>query len=343
MGCECPCGNEYGFRPLGFWICHRCGSLNDSGPVGSGKRSDVMDPDRVDGLVRDGTEFAGHADASVRAHPDSWEAWYSLGATYAARGNLTEAGLMFTKAAGMQGSSDRMSAVMSRCASLMATAAVGATVGGGRCNMPFVYGLEYVSIHRTGGGESFCWQLHDRMVEALEGLGPRESFVIRNMASVVMTQRMRLIPDIREHASVIRRILGEMDTFCQGKPGGVNPMKRALARKAMEYTSYLSEPYRTALGRIEAATDSSDDGRLDELASAQPDDGSAGFVSVLCDALSKGADLAYLRASKADQAEIDAMRRDMEADLDRYVSMFMSGDAAESPEHRLCGPLMSGL
>ena len=50
MVCNCPCGNSYAFEPLGLWVCHRCGAMNDSGAPGS-KHDGPPDPDRVDELV----------------------------------------------------------------------------------------------------------------------------------------------------------------------------------------------------------------------------------------------------------------------------------------------------
>lgn len=334
MGCECPCGNVYGFRPLGFWVCHRCGSVNDSGPVGSGKRRDVMDPDRVDELVRDGTEFAGHADASVRDHPDSWEAWYSLAATYAARGNVLEGSLILIRVADLQTSPEGLKAVLDRGASLLSNAIVGTTVGGGRCNNPSLYGLERAAMG-LGEGESFCWRLYGRLIDSLDGLGPREAFVIRNIACIAMTQRMAMVPDIRDHAVVLRRLLEDSTSGKTGKRA-INPLKAALARKSAEYSQYLSEPYSEALRRVEEAVASTDSARLDELASLQPRDCSAGFVAKLSEGLGKGVDVAYLRATKAEESEVEAARSEMRSCLDSYVSMFMSGDATPSQDGAVC-------
>lgn len=342
MGCECPCGNGYGFRPLGFWVCHRCGSVNDSGPVGSGKRRDVMDPDRVDELVRNGTEFAGHADASVRDHPGSWEAWYSLAATYAARGNILEASLILIRVAELQTSPEDLRAVLDRGASLLSNAIVGTTVGGGRCNNPSLYGLERIAMEGLGEDESFCWRLYGRLIDSLDGLGPREAFVIRNLACIAMTQRMAMVPDIRDHAVVLRRLLEDSASGKTGKRS-INPLKMALAKKSAEYSQFLSEPYAEALRRVEDAIGSTDSSaRLDELASVQPRDGSAGFVKMLSDGLGKGVDVAYLRATKSDASEVDAVRREMNSLLDSYVSMFMSGDTTPSPEGRACIEIHGG-
>ena len=162
MGCKCPCGKEYGFDPIGYWVCPGCRTMNDSGPLG-GRKDDVLDPDMVDGLVRDATEFSSHADASVRAHPDSWEAWYSLGATYASRGNVLQAGYIWTKASYLIGVPESLERFVNRCASTMADCIIRVSVTGGKCNIPYTYGLEYACVHRLDGKVSFCGSVYDRL------------------------------------------------------------------------------------------------------------------------------------------------------------------------------------
>lgn len=48
----------------------------------------------------------------------------------------------------------------------------------------------------------------------------------------------------------------------------------------------------------------------------------------LSEAVKAGAEVAYLRATKAGQSEISEKESEMRADIDAYVSMYMSGDAS---------------
>lgn len=332
MGCKCPCGKEYGFDPIGYWVCPGCRTMNDSGPLG-GRKDDVLDPDMVDGLVRDATEFSSHADASVRVHPDSWEAWYSLGATYASRGNVLQAGYIWTKASYLIGVSESLERFVNRCASTMADCIIRVSVTGGKCNIPYTYGLEYACVHRLDGKVSFCGSVYDRLTEGRSEAVPRDAFALRNLTSMVMLQRICLLPDIRDHIPLLRRIVDDARAYGESLPKTINPLKRAIARRSAEYTDQLSEPYRLALSAAEAAVASSDGDRIAELARIQSDDGTAGFVQRLSDAVARGADLSYLRATKGSKEDISAAESAMRADVDAYVGMFMDGDATRIPEN----------
>ena len=327
MGCRCDCGNEYGFDPLGLWVCQKCLKMNDSGPLG-GKKDDVLDPDRVDGLLRDATEFAPHADASVRAHPDSWQAWYSLGATYAARGNLMEAGLVWARAGALTDSDDVLRALVERCSDRMAGCLSTVVKGGGKTNSPYMYGLEHACIHRLNDSISFCRRTYEGVCREMEGMPPREAFGLRNMASLILLQRAMILPDIRDHVPVLKTVVDDAESFRSTSSGGFNPIKRMISRKSSEYTDQLSVPYRLALRRVEEAVAGVDSAELDHLASLQRDDGTAMFSGMLSKAVNKGAEIAYMCATKADASEISARTSEMEADIDAYVSMYMSGDAS---------------
>lgn len=331
MGCKCQCGNEYGFEPIGHWVCHKCKTMNDSGSLG-GTKSDVLEPDRVDELVREATEFATHADASVRAHPDAWEAWYALGATYAARGNVLQAGYIWTKAAYMVSDEGVLERFVNRCISTMADCIVRVTIAGGRCNVPYAYGLEYVCSHRLGGRVSFCEELYGRIAEGQSKAVPRDAFALRNMASLVMLQRIELLPDIRDHIPLMRRIVEDADGYAASLPKTMNPLKKAIAKRSSEYTDELAAPYRLALVKAEEAVSSSDDDTLSKLAALQPDDGSAGFTDRLSKAVAKGAEISFKNASKSTRSEATELIQSMRDDVDAYVSMFMSGDATSIPE-----------
>ncbi len=328
MACTCGCGNSYDFRPIGHWICHRCHAINDAGPYGSQRRSSVMDPDEVDRMVVEGIEFAEHADASVRAHPDSWQAWYSLGATYAARGNLMEAGLVWTKAGTLVGTDDVLEKLVERCSERMSGCLSTVVKSGGKTNQPYMYGLEHMALSRLGGRVSFCRRTYDGVCREITGMPPREAFGLRNMASLILLQRTMVLPDIREHVPLLRTVVEDADAFREASKKGSNPIKRMISRKSSEYTDHLSEPYRLALDEVERAISGVGSEELDRLASLQRDDGTAAFVGRLSAAVKAGAEVAYLRATKAGQSEISEKESEMRADIDAYVSMYMSGDAS---------------
>ena len=298
MACTCGCGNSYDFRPIGHWICHRCHAINDAGPYGSQKRTGVMDPEEVDSMVLEGIEFAEHAEASVRVHPDSWQAWYSLGATYAARGNLMEAGLVWARAGALTDSDNVLRALVERCSDRMAGCLSTVVKGGGKTNSPYMYGLEHACIHRLNDDVSFCRRTYEGVCREIEGMPPREAFGLRNMASLILLQRAMVLPDIRDHVPILKTVVDDAESFRSTSPSGFNPIRRMIARRSSEYTDQLSVPYRLALS------------------------------GMLSKAVNKGAEIAYLRATKADASEISAKTSEMEADIGAYVSMYMSGDAS---------------
>ncbi len=326
MGCKCQCGNEYGFDPIGFWVCHACHSMNDSGPVGKGGMQDVPEPERVDELTVGGEEFAARADASVRTHPDSWKAWYALGATYASRGNVFEAGLVWAKAASLIDDSETLRQLIGRCSASMSGCIVRVFQASGKCNSPYAIGLEYVCVNRLDGSTSFCEGLYDGLMQGSEKLVPSDAFAIVNLSALVMLQRMAVVSDIREHTAIMRRIASGAETFpgCRGKT--LNPVKRMVSKKSAQYTDLLAEPFRVALCRVEEAIGRRTDAELDELASKQPCDGTAGFTDRLSKAVMKGTEVAYMRATRAPRGDIEAAEAEMSSLIDEYVSMYFAGD-----------------
>ena len=180
---------------------------------------------------------------------------------------------------------------------------------------------------------SFCGSVYDRLTEGRSEAVPRDAFALRNLTSMVMLQRICLLPDIRDHIPLLRRIVDDARAYGESLPKTINPLKRAIARRSAEYTDQLSEPYRLALSAAEAAVASSDGDRITELARIQSDDGTAGFVQRLSGAVARGADLSYLRATKGSKEDISAAESAMRADVDEYVGMFMDGDATRIPEN----------
>ena len=238
-----------------------------------------MDPDEVDGMVLEGIEFAEHAEASVRMHRDSWQAWYSLGATYAARGNLMEAGLVWARAGALTGSDDELRELVERCSDTMAGCLTTVVKGGGKTNSPYMYGLEHACIHRLDDGVSFCRRTYEGVC--------REAFGLRNMASLILLQRAMILPDIRDHVPILKTVVDDAESFRSTSPGGFNPIRRMISRKSSEYTDQLSVPYRLALRRVEEAVAGVDSAELDHLASLQRDDGTAMFSGMLSKAVNK--------------------------------------------------------
>lgn len=327
MVCRCGCGNEYGFEPIGHWVCHRCGTMNDSGPLG-GKRNGPMAPGQVDSMVAEGVEFAPHADGYVRADSDAWEAWYALGASYASRGNVFEAGLVWTRAARL---CDDTGVLAGRCASLTADCVSRVTRAGGKCNTPYARGLELACLRRSPG-ISYCQTLYGRMLDTLGDMTPSAAFAVRNMASIVMLQSLSLRPDIRDHMDIMGRMVS--DAVAGTGRRSMNPFRNTMARRSAGYAEQLVVPYRIAISKVRSAIDGVDDARLSELASIQPDDGTAGFADRLSQAVAKGADLVYLRSRRSSKEEVASEEADMNRLIDEYVGLFMSGDPAPVPANR---------
>lgn len=326
MVCRCRCGNEYGFDPIGHWVCHSCGVMNDAGPYGGERTDEVLEPDRADALVREGKEFAGRADAAVRRSPDSWEAWYALGATYASRGNVFEAGLVWTRAAAVA-PQEELPGLVGRCAELMSGCILMVTKAGGKCNVPYAFGLERLCLRR-GIEASLCIPLYRSLSGTVASMVPRDAFAMRNLASLMLLQRIQLLPDMRDHVPLLRMVVDDADSFVGAGPGTLNPLRRAVSRKSGEYTSMLVVPYRLALSAAESALSGIDGDEAGRLASVQPDDGTAGFTDLLSKAVKKGSEVAYLRASRAKGDEIRSAEEEMRGFIDGYVSAYMAGDPA---------------
>ena len=333
MACTCGCGNSYDFRPIGHWICHRCHAINDAGPYGSQKRTGVMDPEEVDSMVLEGIEFAEHAEASVRVHPDSWQAWYSLGATYAARGNLMEAGLVWARAGALTDSDDVLRALVERCSDRMAGCLSTVVKGGGKTNSPYMYGLEHACIHRLNDSISFCRRTYEGVCREMEGMPPREAFGLRNMASLILLQRAMILPDIRDHVPVLKTVVDDAESFRSTSSGGFNPIKRMISRKSSEYD--LQEVVRVH-GPVVCAVPSRPGegrggGRRSRFRGARPSCVPAEgrrYGRVLGDVVESREQGRRDRLHAcADASEISAKTSEMEADIDAYVSMYMSGDA----------------
>lgn len=302
--------------------------MHDAGPLGRSRKTDPIEPDRADAMVREGVEFAGRADAALRANIDSWQAWYALGATYASRGNFIEAGLIWTKAATMVGTDDELTSLMSRAAECLAGCVIATGMAGAKSNFPYAYGLEYICIHRLGDGVSFCRATYDRICEGIDSMHPRGAFGVRNMASLFMLERIELLPDMRDHVSILRMIVDDSDSFIGSRSNSLNPFRRAVKRKSGEFAGYLSEPYRIALEKAEKALSGLSPQEADRLSSIQPDDGSAGFTHWLSKAVSTGSDVAYLKATKAQEAEVIAREAEMNGYIDKYTSLYLAGDPA---------------
>ncbi len=328
MVCNCPCGNSYAFEPLGLWVCHRCGAMNDSGAPGS-KHDGPLDPDRVDELVWEGKEFAGRADASARAHPDSWVAWYSLGAAYGARGNVLEAGLMWTRAC-REVTDDMLGPFIDRCVAQMSECICRGVLAGDRCNIPYAKGLEMVCIRRLDG-RSFCLEVYERVLGRVAGPMPHEAFSLLNIGSAVVMQGISLHPDIRDHRDILVRMVGLAERPLEART--VSPMRKAAIRKTSEYISNQMSACRMAIEAIGSAVDGRDD--IQGLAEAQPSDGTAGFAEMLSKAVSKGSEIAYMRATKASEEDIASAESEMRECIRGYVSMFTGGDPAPIPENRV--------
>ena len=334
MPCKCSCGTEYNFQPLGHWICHMCGKLNDSGPVGHVTKDAVLPPDAVDALVEDGKEFAGRVDTSLRAHPDSWEAWYSLGGTYISRGNLLQAGLAWTKASALL-PDDGLEAFIRRASALTAKAVLNLYKAGAKCNVPYCYGLEHACIHRLGDGVSYCSEVYQAMYRRLWELNPGDAFQAGNTAMLILMERASLVPDIREHVAMMERLVDDTESFWESRPRTLNPLKKAVAKKSEQYAELMAEPYRMACKVAWDRISGLSDGQLDELASKQPDDGTAGFTASLMDAIGAGGQLAYLKVTGGPAEEQDALEGRMVQGIDRYTKLFLAGDPAPVPENRI--------
>lgn len=334
MPCKCSCGSEYGFQPLGHWVCHKCGKVNDSGPYGHVSKDVILSPDEVDSIVEQGREFAGRVDTSLRAHPDAWEAWYALGATYLCRGNLLEAGLVWTRAAALM-PNDGLEAFMHRVSTLASKTIVKLYQAGVKCNVHYAYGLEYACIHRLDGRVSYSDEVYRAMYGRLRELNPGDAFQAGNTAMMVLIERVSLVPDIREHVVMMDRIVKDIDAAWKDRPRTLNPLKNAVTKKSMFYAELMAEPYRMASQRASEAISGLSNAQLDELASKQPVDGTAGFTAHLMDAISAGGQLAYLKVTNGSEKEQEGLENRMVQGIDAYVRLYVAGDPAPVESNRI--------
>lgn len=334
MPCKCPCGTEYNFQPLGHWICHACGKVNDSGPYGHVRKDALLTPDEADGLVEDGREFAGRVDTALRAHPDSWEAWYALGAAYLTRGNLLEAGLAWTRSAALV-PDDGLEVFIRRVSALASRTIVKLYQAGVRCNVHYAYGLEYACIHRLGGRVSYCDEVYRAIHGRLRELNPGDAFQAGNAAMTILMVRASLVPDIREHISMMDRMVGDTEVAWENRPRTFNPLKMAVTKKSVRYADLMAEPYRMACTKAREGIFGLTDAQLDELASRQPTDGTAGFAACLMDAIGAGGQLAYLKVTNGSEAEQEALEGRMVDGIDGYVRLYVAGDPSPVSSNRI--------
>ena len=75
--------------------------------------------------------------------------------------------------------------------------------------------------------------------------------------------------------------------------------------------------------------------QLDELASKQPVDGTAGFTAHLMDAISAGGQLAYLKVTNGSEKEQEGLENRMVQGIDAYVRLYVAGDPAPVESNRI--------
>lgn len=336
MVCTCSCGKEYGFEPLGYWFCHRCWSLNDSGRISAVASESVIEPDVAEEMLRSETDFHIEADSSLRANPGSWKAWYASGLAYASRGNLTQTCTFWTLAMMNIADDGEAEEFVTRTQSVLVEVMVGHRIAGRKFMLPYPSSMEYHCMKRFPDRKGYCDILADSLFEASSSLSRETRFSLVNTCSLIRLSSLKVHPDLKYHHDCFSRIIRDVDSFCFPKEGFVGPIGNVVFRHTKQLTLWLSMPYRVALNDTERVISDTTPDEICRLASLQPDDGSAGFVNHLMNAVIASADLAQMRSQRRrDEAKVSELEDRVFDEIRLYLDEYISGDPSPVPENRV--------
>lgn len=336
MVCTCSCGKEYGFEPMGYWFCHRCWCLNDSGRISAVASESIIEPDVAEGMLRSETDFHIEADSSLRANMNSWKAWYASGLAYAAQGNLTQACTFWTVA--LMNITDDVEAgeFVTRTQSILVEIMVADRVAGRKFMLPYPSSMEYHCMRRFPDRKGYCDVLADSLFEASSTLSRETRFSLVNTCSLIRISSLKVHPDLKYHRDCFSRIIRDVDSFCFPKDGTIGPIGNVVFRHTKQLTLWLTMPYRVALNDTERVISDTTMDEIHRLGSLQPDDGTAGFVNHLMNAITVSADLAHMRSQrKRDEAKVSELEDRVFDEIRQYLDKYISGDPSPVPENKV--------
>lgn len=337
MVCICTCGQKYGFEPMGHWFCHRCWRLNDSGPVGFDGPVETVEPEEAERLMWEDPSLGALADALVRSNPDSWKAWYTLGAAYAAHGEMIQAGSCWTRAAYRIGDSAVLLTFLHRTIMTFVRTIMRIVTGGGVCMTPYTAGMEYICISGDIPKDfEYCASFADTLYEESEPLDIVHRFRIVNLCSQIRASALRVRTDLRDHRRIMDRIVTDVDRFCLGDRKSISPLMRREERDSVLITLWLTMPYRVARDRVSTVISETTDSEIERLSSLQPRDGTAKFASYMSRAIRDGYDLAFLRVDqRKDDVHVFELEDRVFREISDYIDAYIAGDTSPVPENRV--------
>lgn len=337
MVCICTCGREYGFEPIGYWFCHGCWRLNDSGPVGFSGPVKTVEPEEAERLMWEDPELGARADSLIRGNPDSWKAWYTLGAAYAAREEMIQAGSCWTRAAYRIRDSAVELTFLHRTIMTFVRTIMRIVTGGGVCMTPYTAGMKYICVSGLLPGDfAYCEALADSLYDESEPLDTVHRFRIVNLCSQIRASALRVRTDLRQHRDIMNRIVRDVDRFCLRGRTSISPLMRKVERDSVLITLWLTMPYRVARDRVSHVISETTDSEIDRLSSLQPNDGTAAFAGYMSRAIRDGYDLAFLRVDqRKDDVHVFELEDRVFREISDYIDSYIAGDTSKVPENRV--------
>lgn len=322
---------------MGYWFCHRCWRLNDSGPVGHSESVEVVEPDETERLMWEDPELGAKADSLIRENPDSWKAWYTLGAVYAAHGEMIQAGSCWTRAAYRIRDPAVELTFLHRTIMTFVHTIMRIVTSGGVCMTPYTAGMEYICVSGTLQTDfAYCETLADSLYDESEPLDTVHRFRIVNLCSQIRASALRVRTDIRQHKEIMDKIVGDVDRFCLRGHITISPLMRKNEKDSVLITLWLTMPYRVARDRVSRVVSETSNSEIERLSSIQPNDGTAGFAGHMSRAIRIGYDLAFLRVDHGkDNMHVFELEDMVFKEIGDYIDCYIAGDTSIVPENKV--------
>ena len=307
MVCICSCGKEYGFEPVGYWCCPLCWRLNYTGTPFEEVSSPEIDPDSAEEMYRSDTDFDREANLSAHSNPGSWRSWYAIGIAYARRLNLFQTGIFCTCSLCIIERDSDARSFLERTKRMFVEVMIRDRLRNRKYNAPHLASMEYHCIRRFPEmSEGYCNSLADMIYDSASSLDVDARFSMVNLCSRIRISGMPVHPDLISYRDCL----------------------------------WLTMPYRVALTDTDRVISDTNVSEIRRLAALQPDDGTAGFVNHLNNAIHKGGELALMRAERRhDEEKVTRLEDDVFEEIRQYLDKYIAGSQDTVPENRvMTGP-----
>lgn len=337
MVCICSCGKEYGFEPVGYWCCPLCWRLNYTGAPFEEVSSPEIDPDSAEEMYRSDTDFDREANLSAHSNPGSWKSWYAIGIAYARRLNLFQTGIFWTCSLCLIDRDDVARSFIERTKRMFVEIIIRNRLRNRKYNAPHLASMEYHCIRRFPEmSEGYCNSLADMLYDSASNLDVDARFSMVNLCSRIRISGMPVHPDLISYRDCLKRIVDDVDRFCFETGDNRSRLRRAVSKRHFQLSLWLTMPYRVALTDTERVISDTNVSEIRRLAVLQPDDGTAGFVNHLNNAIHKGGELALMRAERRrDEEKVTELEDDVFEEIRQYLDKYIAGSQDTVPENRV--------